>query len=80
MHEALHSTHEARVAVVATFTAAAEEGLTVREAIEATRAYLAHRGLPDVPDPVAFATNGRHTMRTGNLDAPLAIRPNGETI
>lgn len=80
MHEALHTTHQARVAVVATFKAAAEEGLTVREAVAATRAYLAHRGLPDVPDPVAFATNGRHTMKTGNLDAPLAITPNGETI
>lgn len=58
MHEALQVTHQARVAVVAMFTAAAEEGWTVRQAVEASRAYLAHKGLPHVPDPIAFATNG----------------------
>ena len=80
MHEALQITQQARVAVVAMFTAAAEEGWTVRQAVEASRAYLAHKGLPYVPDPIAFATNGRQAIGDADMDSLVAIKPSGEVL
>ena len=80
MHEALQLIDQVRVAVVAVFTAAAEEGWTVRQAVEVSRDYLAHMGLPRVSDPIAFATNGRHAIGDADMDSIVAIRPNGEVI
>lgn len=80
MHEALQITAQARLAVVAVFHAAAEEGWTVREAVEAAKAYLAHKGLPYVADPIAFATNGRQAIGDRDMNLPLALEPNGETL
>lgn len=75
MLESLESTREVREIVIAALAAASEMGMSAGEAVEMTRSYLATRGLPEVPDPIAFATEGRHTMQTGDLSARLVVRP-----
>lgn len=75
MLEALESTRRVREIVIAALSAASEMGMSVGEAAEMTQAYLAARGLPEVPDPIAFATEGRHTMKSGDLRARLVLRP-----
>ena len=80
MDEVFQITHEARMAVVAIFHECAEKGMTVGQAVEISREYLAYRGLPDVIDPIALATGGKHAIGDQDLRKRIAVSSSKSTI
>lgn len=76
----LADVYKARVATVAVFREAAEQGMSVGEAIYFARAYLKHKGYPVPDDPLAFATGGRSTMFDGDLRDTFVAKSSGEIL
>lgn len=76
----LADVQEARRIAVQMLWLCAERGLRVGEAIIMTRAYLEGKGFPAPDDPLAFASEGRVTMRDCDHDMRLVARPSGEII
>ncbi len=70
----------ARVLTVAMLRAAAEDGRTVGEACRLAQRFVEDRGYPSPEDPLAFATEGRLTMRDGDLRDQIVVSSSGEVI